>query len=83
MNNSPNSFSHHTTKNNKRALMIEGATLIVVEENDVRLKYGYFHNQTNNLSKEETHQAVINWIASDQAYDDYRVKTHCLYICTL
>lgn len=82
MNNSPNSFSHHSTKNNKRALMIVGDILIVVEENDVRLQYGYFYNQTNYLSKEETHQAVIDWVDSGQAYDDYRVKTHCLYICT-
>lgn len=74
-------FCQHPAKPNNWALMIEDGALIAVEPEDVRSQYGYFYESTDTLSENDALSAVEKWLGSGQAYEDYRVKTHCTYIC--
>ena len=77
----PESYCKHANSQNSRALFIEGNQLISVESNDSRHKYGYYCEHHDQLQKENAIMNVMTWLESGQAYDDYRVKTHCRYIC--
>jgi len=81
MKTQPESFCHHASKLNEQALIIDGSVLITVKPSDARHKYGYCSQQDKNLTDDEAREAVFRWIKSGEAYSDYRVKTHCLYIC--
>lgn len=66
---------------NSWALMIDGSFLTAVPPEDVRSQYGYYCEGDTPLSAESANSAVYNWIKTGDAYEDYRVKTHCRYIC--
>ncbi|MDH5517833.1 MAG: hypothetical protein OEY36_08450 [Gammaproteobacteria bacterium] len=81
MQSQAESFCSHGSMPNKQALFIDGNFLAVVGSTDARYKYGYYCQHEDNLNQQEAKQAVIKWLESGQAYEDYRVKTHCRYIC--
>jgi len=63
------------------ALMINGYDLIAIDCNDPRHPYGYYYTHPENIDNDNARALVNQWLNSGEAYNDYRVKTHCRYIC--
>lgn len=63
------------------ALMIDGSFLVAVPPDDVRSQYGYCCEGDHALVEDDAIKAVMRWLHDGTAYEDYRVKTHCRYIC--
>lgn len=61
--------------------MIDGSRLIAVDADDVCSKYGYFCESHSLLTEAEAKKTTLKWLENGDAYEDYRVKTHCRYIC--
>ena len=61
--------------------MIDGSFLTAVAPEDVRSLYGYYCEGDQVLPADAASAAVLEWLNEGIAYEDYRVKTHCRYIC--
>jgi hypothetical protein len=72
-------FCHHPGNRQGLALMIDGAYLVAVGPGDVRSRYGYFCECDEKMSEEQAAARARAWLASGEAYDDYRGKTTCRY----
>jgi hypothetical protein len=72
-------FCRHPDNPDHWALMIDEARLVAVGPGDVRSRYGYFCECEDVLSAVEAAARVSAWLASGEAYEDYRTKTTCRY----
>ncbi|MDH5394312.1 MAG: hypothetical protein OEY11_14085 [Gammaproteobacteria bacterium] len=75
-------FCQHQNNTNQLALMIDKEKLIAIGKNDARHQYAYYYSNDEALGKKEACEQVRQWLDSGMAYDDYRVKTHCMYLCS-
>ena len=75
-------FCHYKNNTNNLALMIENEKLITVSRDDPRNQYGYFYTHQSLIDDNMASKLVLQWLDSGSAYNDYRVKTHCRYICS-
>lgn len=66
---------------NSWAMMIDGSLLTAVPPEDVRSQYGYYCEGDEPLPTADASETVKQWLKTGIAYEDYRVKTHCRYIC--
>ena len=77
----PAQFCQQSLSTDNMALMIDDHELIAIDSNDPRNQYGYYFSHPSIIDKEQATVLVNEWLNSGEAYNDYRVKTHCRYIC--
>jgi len=80
-NHSAENYCKYESNPNHISLMIDNERLISIVQDDPRNQYGYFYNHHSIVDDNEALRLVTKWINSGLAYEDYRVKTHCRYIC--